>query len=85
MRSTSCSVVDDHGRKLVQFCERTGLVFCTGHVPDDRKALSTRPGGNAGLSAASTTSLYLGKRSMISKVVLCHKAVLGVAIRNTNL
>ena len=41
VRGTSCSVVDDHGRKLVQFCERTGLVLCTGRVPGDRKALPT--------------------------------------------
>jgi hypothetical protein len=40
-RGSSCPVVDDHGRKLVQFCERTGLVLCTGRVPGDLEALPT--------------------------------------------
>ncbi len=29
----SCAAVDDHGRKLVGFCEQTGLVLCTGRAP----------------------------------------------------
>ncbi len=40
-RGSTCAAVDDHGRKLVGFCEQTGLVLCTGRAPGDQAALPT--------------------------------------------
>ena len=41
VRGTTCMAVDDHGQRLVAFCERTALVLCTGRALGDTKALLT--------------------------------------------
>ena len=68
-RGATSKAVDNHGKQLVEFCDATDLVLCTGSIPGDESAHNTWARGNC---RPSRLDHLLASHDAVGLIRSCH-------------